>query len=114
MQGVAHVPSDESRKLVRTLVAVGIRFEDIASKLDIGQDTLVKYYRRELDEGRIDANASIGKTLFEQAKAGNTAAAIFWLKTRAGWKETAVTEVTGKDGAPLTGIQVSFVTPDER
>jgi hypothetical protein len=114
MQGIAHVPSDESRKLVRTLVAVGIRFEDIASKLDIGQDTLVKYYRRELDEGRIDANASIGKTLFEQAKAGNTAAAIFWLKTRAGWKETAVTEVTGKDGAPLTGIQVSFVTPDER
>lgn len=114
MQGVAHVPSDESRKLVRTLVAVGIRFEDIAAKLDIGQDTLVKYYRRELDEGRIDANASIGKTLFEQAKAGNTAAAIFWLKTRAGWKETAVTEVTGKDGAPLTGIQVSFVKADER
>lgn len=108
------MPTEESRKLVRTLAAVGIRFEDIASKLEIGQDTLVKYYRRELDEGRIDANASIGKTLFEQAKAGNTAAAIFWLKTRAGWKETAVTEVTGKDGAPLTGIQVSFVTPDER
>jgi len=114
MQGIAHTPTEESRKLVRTLAAVGIRFEDIASKLEIGQDTLVKYYRRELDEGRIDANASIGKTLFEQAKAGNTAAAIFWLKTRAGWKETAVTEVTGKDGAPLTGIQVSFVTPDER
>lgn len=114
MQGVAHTPTEESRKLVRTLAAVGIRFEDIASKLEIGQDTLVKYYRKELDEGRIDANASIGKTLFEQAKAGNTTAAIFWLKTRAGWKETSVTEMTGADGQPLiSGIQVSFVKPNE-
>jgi hypothetical protein len=113
MQGIAHVPTQETRTLVRTLSAVGIRFEDIAAKLDIGQDTLVKHYRKELDDGRIDANASIGKTLFEQAKAGNTAAAIFWLKTRAGWKETAVNEITGKDGEPLTGIQVSFVKPNE-
>lgn len=107
------MPTQETRTLVRTLSAVGIRFEDIAAKLDIGQDTLVKHYRKELDDGRIDANASIGKTLFEQAKAGNTAAAIFWLKTRAGWKETAVNEITGKDGEPLTGIQVSFVKPNE-
>ena len=113
MQGIAHVPTQESRTLVRTLAAVGIRFEDIAAKLEIGQDTLVKYYRKELDDGRIDANASIGKTLFEQAKAGNTAAAIFWLKTRAGWKETAAHEITGKDGEPLTGIQVTFIKPNE-
>jgi hypothetical protein len=26
---------------------------------------------------------------------------IFWLKTRAGWKETNVTELTGGDGGPL-------------
>lgn len=115
MQGIAHNPSEESRKLVRTLAAVGIRHEDIASKLDISADTLVKYYRKELDDGRIDANASIGRTLFEQAKAGNTSAAIFWLKTRAGWKETQVTEMTGADGQPLlSGIQVSFVKPDDK
>ena len=112
MQGVAHNPTDESRKLVRTLAAVGIRHEDIGLKLDISPDTLVKHYRKELDDGRIDANASIGRTLFEQAKAGNTSAAIFWLKTRAGWKETQVTEMTGADGAPLlTGIEVKFVKP---
>ena len=114
MQGIAHVPTQESRTLVRTLSAVGIRFEDIAVKLEIGQDTLVKHYRKELDDGRIDANAAIGKTLYEQARNGNTAAAIFWLKTRAAWKETQVTEMTGADGAPLmSGIQVSFVKPNE-
>lgn len=28
-------------------------------------------------------------------------AAIFWLKTRAGWKETSVHEVSGRDGGPI-------------
>jgi len=90
-----HNPTDESRKLARTLSAVGITHEDIASKLDISADTLVKYYKKELADGRIDANATIGKGLFHQAKNGNTAAAIFWLKTRANWKETSVQEVHG-------------------
>ena len=94
-QGKEHQPTDESRKLARTLSAVGITHEDIASKIEISSDTLVKYYKKELSDGRIDANATIGKGLFEQAKNGNTAAAMFWLKTRAGWKETNVQEVHG-------------------
>ena len=101
MQGKEHIPTEETRKLVRSLSAVGIRYVDIASKLDITHETLVKHYKTELDDGRIDANASIGQTLFQQAKNGNTAAAIFWLKTRAGWKETNTVEVTGEDGQPL-------------
>ena len=107
-----HQPTDQSKIQVKTLAAVGIRHEDIASKLGISADTLTKYYRQELDEGRIDANAQIGKSLFEQAKSGNTSAMIFWLKTRAGWKETMVNEHTGIDGAPLNTIQVTFVKPD--
>ena len=102
MQGKEHIPTEETMKLVRTLAAVGITYEDIASKLEINADTLVKYYRKELDDGRIDANASIGQTLFQQAKNGNTSAAIFWLKTRAKWKETSVNEVTGLNGKDFT------------
>jgi len=94
-QGKRHKPTDESRKLAKTLSAVGITHEDIASKIEISSDTLVKYYKKELADGRIDANAQIAKGLFEQAKNGNTSAAIFWLKTRAGWKETSVQEVHG-------------------
>ena len=113
MQGKEHIPSDESRKLVRSLSAVGIKYVDIAQKLDISDDTLVKHYEKELKDGRIDANASIGQTLFQQAKNGNTSAAIFWLKTRAGWKETTVTELTGEGGGPLQAIEVRFVKPSE-
>ena len=45
--------------------------------------------------------STIAGTLFNQAKEGNTAAAIFWLKTRARWKETHAHEITGADGKPL-------------
>jgi hypothetical protein len=87
----AHQPTDQNRLQVKTLAAVGIRHAD----------TLAKYYRQELDDGRVDANAVIAKSLYEQAKNGNTTAQIFWLKTRAGWKETQVNEHTGMDGQPL-------------
>ena len=100
-QGKKYIPTDENKKLVKTLAAVGITFEDIATKLEISSDTLVKYYKKELDDGRIDANASIGQTLFQQAKNGNTAAAIFWLKTRARWKETQAVELSGPDGSEM-------------
>jgi hypothetical protein len=114
MQGVEHIPSEETRKLVRSLSAVGIKYVDIAGKLDISDDTLVKHYKKDLENGRIDANASIGQTLFQQAKDGNTAAAIFWLKTRAHWKETQVNEFVNPDGTPLlSGIQVMFVKPQD-
>ena len=98
MQGVEHIPTEETRKLVRSLSAVGIKYVDIASKLEISDDTLVKHYKKDLEDGRTDANASIGQTLFQQAKNGNTAAAIFWLKTRANWKETNAIEHSGEVG----------------
>lgn len=98
MQGKEHIPTEETKKLVRSLSAVGIRYVDIASKLEISDDTLVKHYKKDLEDGRTDANASIGQTLFQQAKNGNTAAAIFWLKTRAGWKETNAIEHSGEVG----------------
>ena len=111
-QGKRHTPTVESRKLAKTLSAVGITHADIAGKIEISSDTLAKYYKKELADGRIDANAQIAKGLFEQAKNGNTSAAIFWLKTRAGWKETQVTELTGENGGPIKGLEVRFVKPE--
>lgn len=108
-QGKLHEPTDADREVVKRLSALGTTYEDIAKKLKISSDTLVKYYQQELDDGRIDANSSIAGTLFAQAKKGNTAAAIFWLKTRARWKETSVTEHSGIDGKELKGVAISFV-----
>jgi hypothetical protein len=43
----------------------------------------------------------VARSLYAQAIGGNTTAQIFWLKTRAGWRETAAFEVTGSNGRPL-------------
>jgi len=51
MQGKRHKPSDEDRRLVKTLSAVGVRYVDIADKLEIDHDTLTKHYKHELMEG---------------------------------------------------------------
>jgi hypothetical protein len=100
-QGIKHKPTQQNRDTAKRLSALGCPHEDIAIRLKISADTLVKYYQTELDEGRIDANSAIAGTLFQQAKTGNTAAAIFWLKTRAKWKETDRHEVSGVDGAAM-------------
>jgi len=92
-----HKPTTDSKRLVQALAAVGTRFEDIATKLEISHDTLTRYYRRELDLGRIDANAAIANTLYNQAKNGNTVACMFWLKTRAQWRETSHLDITSDD-----------------
>ena len=34
-------------------------------------------------------------------------AAIFWLKTRAGWKETTAHEIGGRDGEPIEVVDAS-------
>ena len=104
----AHLPNADTRNKVYTLSTVGTRHEDIASVLNISHDTLVKYYKEELDKGRIEANASVAETLFKQAKEGNTTAMIFWLKSRAKWKETSQHEISGNpDGTP---VEVKIVT----
>ena len=103
-----HLATADTRIKVYTLSTVGTRHEDIASVLGISHDTLVKYYKEELDKGRIEANASVAETLFKQAKEGNTTAMIFWLKSRAKWKETSQHEISGNpDGTP---VEVKIVT----
>ena len=47
------------------------------------------HYRKELDTGAIKANAAMAKRLFDAGvKDGSVPAMIFWLKTRARWRET--------------------------
>lgn len=114
-QGIQHEPTDENREKVRTLSAMGTRFEDIALELEINTDTLTKYYRKELDKGRITANAKVAQGLYNQAINGNVSASMFWLKTRAGWQEVNKHEITGANGNPIpVSVGIEFVDADNR
>lgn len=95
-QGKEHKPTPEQREMVRAMSGYGVPQEDICHIIDVSMPTLHKHYRRDLDVGMAKANAKIGESLYKQATSGNTAAAIFWLKARAGWRETQNHEHSGK------------------
>lgn len=58
--------------------------------------------------GKAKAIGNVAKNLINQAQAGNISAAIFYLKTQAGWKETQVNEHTGVDGGPIEVSNISI------
>ena len=87
-QGVAYEPTEESRRTVRAMSGYGVPHDDIATMLRLDPKTLRKHFREELDRGSIEATAKVGQSLFRMATEGDSvAAAIFWMKARAGWRE---------------------------
>ena len=61
-------PTEEERKLVEQMGAVGIPQESICLVVRDGIDdkTLRKHFRRELDTSKIKANAKVGNNLWLQ------------------------------------------------
>ena len=106
-----HEPNDVERRQVEAMAGFGVPEADIAKVLGIGPKTLRKHYRVELDTGHVRANAKVAECLFKQATGGNVTAQIFWLKTRARWKEATVLEHTGADGGGLKVELVRFSDP---
>lgn len=96
-----HEVTHERREIVKLHAMIGTQQEVIADILGIDAKTLRKHYREELDLSLAKANAVIGGSLFNKAKAGDITAQIFWLKTRARWRETNVVEHTGPEGGPV-------------
>ena len=109
----AHEPTDETRRLVESSSGLGLPHEQIGILVGIDDKTLRKYYRHELDMGKAKANGQIAKTLYSKAISGDTTSLIWWTKAQMRWSETVKNELTGADGEPLQGIQVSFVKPNE-
>src|SRR3954471_1411526 len=84
----AHKPDAAQRRQVEAMAAYGIPADDISRVLGVDAKTLRKHYRDELDLGETKANAQVAGFLFNSARSGNVTAQIFWLKTRAKWRET--------------------------
>ncbi len=106
-----HQPTEKTRAEIIALRSYGVPIKEVAAYIGIDDKTLYKYYKDELENSAIKANANVGKFLYQAASGqalttGATysdcvRAAMFWAKTRMGWKETNVQEHTGKDGTPL-------------
>lgn len=92
------MPTDEQRTLVRELSGMGMPRENIAKVIKnkkgkgISIDTLVHHFKDELADGIAQMNLTVAKSLFAIATNPNggapaVTACIFWLKTRARWRQ---------------------------
>jgi DNA-binding CsgD family transcriptional regulator len=94
----------EQAEEVESLAAV-LNQEQIADCLEISVDTFQRILKRDeavlrsYKKGKSKAIASVGANLIAQAKEGNVAASIFYLKTQAGWKETQTLDHKSSDGS---------------
>lgn len=96
-------PTDEQRNLVKNLAAAGVCQNDIADMIADGIDpkTLRKHFVRELTTSKNFITALATSKVVAAINNNEAWGICFWLKTRAGWKETNVTEHTGKNGGPI-------------
>jgi len=98
-------PTEKQRGQIEAMLRYGIPQHEIARVVGIDEKTLAKHFRAEIDTAATKANAQVGEFIFstvigvpipgrspvndERARA---MLAMFWAKTRMGWKETAVIE----------------------
>lgn len=104
--------TDEQKAQVEALAAY-LTQEQIADYLGIGKTTWYALLDRDPEvserykKGKASAISSVANGLLQKAREGDNTAAIFYLKTQAGWRETQKLEHSGPDGIPLN-IRVEY------
>jgi hypothetical protein len=75
-------PTEEQRKLVKSLAVLGIQQEQICQAMGIrSEKTLRKHFRAELEEGSLHATVKVARTALEMATSGEyPAMTFFWEK----------------------------------
>ena len=103
-----YVPTDEQRRMVKVMSGFGIPQTDIANHLCVDAKTLRKHFREELDRGMTEANMRVAQSLYNMATTGGSvAAAIFWMKARAGWREKHEVVVTEEELGPMSDEELN-------
>jgi len=90
------VPTDDQRRMVKSLEAYGLKQEQTANIIGLrSTKTLRKHFRKELTLGGPEANAKVAQTAYQMAISGkHPSLTMFWLKTRAGWREVQQPEAS--------------------
>ena len=108
-------PSDSDRKQVEAMSGYGVPIEQIAAVTmgGIGLEALYNHFREELVAGKAKINAKIGQTLAQKALGGDTAAMVWWSKSRMGFKEKVELEHSGANGGPIQSDAKVILEPSE-
>lgn len=104
------VLTDKQKAELETLSAV-LNAEQIADYFGIGRTTFFAILERDEEvselykRGKAKAIGAVAQSLVQKARAGDTASAIFFLKTQAGWKETQKVEGAGESGEHIVAYK---------
>jgi hypothetical protein len=93
-------PDEKSSKQISLMAGIVLTHDQISKVIGISDETLRRHYKKELEISKSLLNTQVASNLFRIATSsekGAVAAAIFWMKTRAGWKETI--DISNEDGS---------------
>ena len=82
-----HKPNKASREKVARFVILGVTEDRIADHMGLALNTLKRHYGEELKGGKELLNNEVVGHLISRIREGDVTSTIFWLKTRAGWRE---------------------------
>jgi hypothetical protein len=105
----------DQRQRVKALAGYGLSRKEIATLVGIGSvETLSKRFEKELTLGRLEAHSNVLSTLFRKAMAGNPAAIMFYLKTRAHWSERGPREEIQPPSHTVWQIREDAPSPEQQ
>ena len=87
------VKDPKTAQLVELHAAMGTPLDEISKIVEVNLKTLSRHFKKETSLGRSKATARVAARLYQKAIDGDNTCMIFWLKTRAGWRETERLEV---------------------
>jgi hypothetical protein len=94
-------PDEKSSKQISLMAGIGLTHDQISKVIGISDETLRRHYKKELEISKSLLNTQVAGNLYSIATSkdhkGAVAAAIFWLKTQAKWKETI--DISNEDGS---------------
>ena len=108
---------DEKQITQVEALAAFLTLEQIADYFGVTRPTFDAICERQPEvflqykKGKSKAIANISQNLIKQAQDGNTTAAIFYLKTQAGWKETQQVDNISSDGSMTPTAPVFNLNP---
>ena len=108
---------DEKQITQVEALAAFLTLEQIADYFGVTRPTFDAICQRQPEvflqykKGKSKAIANISQNLIKQAQDGNTTAAIFYLKTQAGWKETQQVDNISSDGSMTPQAPVFNLNP---
>lgn len=104
-------PDADQIEKIKLYAGLGSTQEQTARLIGICEDTLAKQpiAKAAFEEGKAQTIAKVAGSLVRKALGGDTACAIFYLKTQAGWKETSGLDLK------TDGLSVNFTRsrPDD-